>query len=718
MPRPRPTLSLLALALIGALLVLSGAGGSDPDVAEAGRPGDGREDRGREEVIPGAYIVTFNRTAGSPGSETESRERRQGFEAEYVYRRALEGFSAELSPRQVDQLEADPEVASVTPDRKVRAVADLVSTEPTPPPGVRRIGAATTTSARSASGVNVAVIDTGVDLDHPDLNAASGRNCVDPAAPADDDNGHGTHVAGTIAGENDGSGVVGVAPGTKVYAAKVLAGNGSGTASQVICGIDWVTSTRTDSDPSNDIAVANMSLGGPGTPVGSCATTTDPEHRAICASTAAGVSYVVAAGNEGWDFDYASEPDTPAAYPEALTVTAMGDSDGEPGGSGGAPVCQTGEADDRYASFSSFAATAAGSAHTIAAPGVCIRSTVPGGNYATMSGTSMASPHVAGAVALCLEEGGEAGPCAGLSPGQIVEKMRADAASRTAASGGSSFEGDPGRPFSGRYFGHLAWVSPADLDSDPPGVASVSPAGGTTGVATTTSVSVSFSEPMDRAETEAAFSLVRSSDGVRVSGSFSWSANTMTFRPAAALSQGAGYTAGLSTSARDLAGNPLAAARSWGFKTLTTVTARPSATVIESGTLRGGNYARLAADDNSVFAVNSTPTGTRVSSWYGRFTSVDNALRGLTLTYRGNNSAQCTQTVAAYRWTTRTWVTLDSRAVGATEVQVNKTPAGALADYVSGSTGAGEVRLRVRCTRTASAFNARGDLMRVVYTRP
>jgi hypothetical protein len=192
----------------------------------------------------------------------------------------------------------------------------------------------------------------------------------------------------------------------------------------------------------------------------------------------------------------------------------------------------------------------------------------------------------------------------------------------------------------------------------------------------------------------------------------------MTFRPAAALSQGAGYTAGLSTSARDLARNQLPAARSWGFKTLTTVTARPSATVIESGTLRGGNYARLAADDNSVFAVNSTPTGTRVSSWYGRFTSIDNGLRGLTLTYRGNNTAQCTQTVAAYRWTTRTWVTLDSRAVGATEVQVNKTPAGALADYVSGSTGAGEVRLRVRCTRTASAFNARGDLMRAVYTRP
>jgi subtilisin family serine protease len=450
--------------------------------------------------------------------------------------------------------------------------------------------------------------------------------------------------------------------------------------------------------------------------VQSCATTTDPQHRAICASTAAGVSYVVAAGNDGWDFDYAAQPDTPAVYPEALTVTAMADTDGESGASGGTPICRAYEADDRYASFSNYAATAVASAHTIAAPGVCIRSTVPGGAYGTMSGTSMASPHVAGAVALCLDEGGEAGPCAGLSPAQIVDKMRADGGSRTAASGGSSFAGDPGRPEPGAYFGHLTWVPPAD--AEPPAVTAVSPAGGATGVATTTGVSVAFNEPMDRAATEAAFSLVRSSDGARVPGSFSWSTNKMTFRPAAALSQGAGHTARLSTFTRDSAGNRLAAARSWSFKTLATVTARPSATVIQSGALRGGDYARLAADDNSVFAVNSTKTRTRVSSWYGRFTNVDNALRSLRLSYRGNSSAKCTQTVAAYRWTTRTWVALDSRAVGATEVQVVKTPTGTLADYVSGATGAGEIRLRARCTRTASAFHTRGDLMQAVYTRP
>ena len=329
---------------------------------------------------------------------------------------------------------------------------------------MRRVGAATGTTVREAATANVAVIDSGVDLSHPDLNAVNGKNCIG-SGTARDDNGHGTHVAGTIAARNNGSGVIGVAPGTKIYAVKVINAQGSGTDAQVICGIDWVTANAA----ALGIKVANMSLGGPGADDGNCGkTNADALHRAICNSVAAGVTYVVAAGNSSEDF----AADVPANYDETLTVTAMADYDGLPGALG-SPSCSDGvfDQDDSAASFSNFTtAGSADAAHTIAAPGVCIQSTWPGNRYQTISGTSMASPHMAGVVALCFGEKGAAGPCTGLKPAQIIAKMRSNAAGHTRADPASGFVGDPDHPI-GAYYGYLAWAGA--VDTTPPVITAV-----------------------------------------------------------------------------------------------------------------------------------------------------------------------------------------------------------------------------------------------------
>jgi subtilisin family serine protease len=209
-----------------------------------------------------------------------------------------------------------------------------------------------------------------------------------------------------------------------------------------------------------------MSLGGVGDPVGSCASTSEAQHQAICNATAAGINFVVAAGNDAWGFDLPAEPGVPAAYPQVLTVTAVSDSDGLPGAAGGAPGCRFGEPDDGPATFSNFATTAAGAAHTIAAPGVCINSTVPGGGHAQLSGTSMASPHMAGLVALCIGEGGTAGPCAALQPPAVISYLRAQAQSYNGSNPGYGFNGDPIHPIDGSYFGFLQ--GPLDQFGPPP----------------------------------------------------------------------------------------------------------------------------------------------------------------------------------------------------------------------------------------------------------
>lgn len=262
------------------------------------------------------------------------------------------------------------------------------------PTGIRRMFAAGNANLKIDGNdervdVDVAVLDTGIDLQHSDLNVAGGIDCTlkkggGPFATyycgagngGDDDHYHGTHVAGTIAALDNGMGVVGVAPGARLWAVKVLNNQGSGYTSGIVAGIDWVVGR-------GNIEVINMSLGGEGI--------STAYKTAIDNAVSRGVVVVVAAGNSNADANNYS----PAFVPSAITVSALADFNGQPGG-GAAPTCRA-DVDDTLASFSNW-----GSAVDIAAPGVCILSTYPieQGNYATISGTSMAAPHVAGAAAL------------------------------------------------------------------------------------------------------------------------------------------------------------------------------------------------------------------------------------------------------------------------------------------------------------------------------
>jgi subtilisin family serine protease len=379
-----------------------------------------------------------------------------------VYLSVLRGYSASIPLDRIDALRADPSVIDVVADEALysaTAGCPICAIPQITARGARRIGA-DQSSAHSGDGtgsvsVNIAILDSGIQPDQPDLNVAGGVDCGKGKGWADV-NGHGTMVAGVAAAMDNAFGIVGVAPGAPLWAVRVLDSKLVGSTSAVLCGVDWVTSTRTDANPSNDIQVANMSLGGLYN--GShhddehCgAKPRDVLHQAICRSTAAGVTYVAGAGNDGADLARFN----PATYPEVLAATAIADSDGAPGGSGGGNPCDPTIPDDVAASFSNFATAAVDAVHTVAAPGVCISSTYLGSDVAVNSGTSFASPFVAGTVALCIASG----PCAGLTPAQIVQKIVADAAAYNAANPGYGFVGDPAHPLAGKIYGNLIRAS-------------------------------------------------------------------------------------------------------------------------------------------------------------------------------------------------------------------------------------------------------------------
>ncbi|MFE2354979.1 S8 family peptidase [Streptomyces parvulus] len=348
-------------------------------------------------AVAGSYIVTLKADEVKSGSaEGRALAKKYGADIERTYTKALNGYAVEASETEAKRLAADPAVASVVQDRTFH----VTGTQPNPPSwGLDRIdqrnlplNSSYTYPDSAGQGVTAYVVDTGVRITHGDFGgrASYGYDAIDNDNTAQDGHGHGTHVAGTVAGS-----AYGVAKKAKIVGVRVLDNSGSGTTAQVVAGIDWVA--RNAVKP----AVANMSLGG-----GADSALDTAVRNAI----ASGVTFVVAAGNESTN----ASTKSPARVTEAITVGATTSSDAR-------------------ASYSNY-----GSVLDLFAPGSSITSAWNTGDSATntISGTSMASPHVAGAAALHLA----ANPTA--TPAQVATALTSAATTGVVTNPGS---GSPNR---------------------------------------------------------------------------------------------------------------------------------------------------------------------------------------------------------------------------------------------------------------------------------
>lgn len=328
-------------------------------------------------VIEGRYVVVFEDAGllkaaslgGEVGPEAVLQTARDVFqlmelplqEPEFVYSSALRGIAVEMTAAEAEKLAQAKGVKGVWPDLWVTLGQPAAMGKPAPappaetiPPGITRVGGGATFTGSAKAWI----IDTGIDLDHPDLNVDTSLdyNYVANTAVADDDNGHGTHCAGIVAAKDNTIGVVGVAAGAKVVPVKVLNKRGSGTMSAIIAGVNYVASKAVTGD------AANLSLGGG---------IYDPLDAAVIALGGKGVKVSLAAGNESQNA--ANTSPAGANGTNVYTISAM-------------------DKYDVWASFSNFGNPPV----DFCAPGVSIYSTYKGGGYATMSGTSMAAPHVCG----------------------------------------------------------------------------------------------------------------------------------------------------------------------------------------------------------------------------------------------------------------------------------------------------------------------------------
>ncbi len=539
----------------------------------------------------------------------------------------------------------------------------------------------------TTSGATIAVVDTGVQADHPDLNGkvltGSGANCLTGTCTpggTNDDNNHGTHVSGIAAARtNDGIGIAGVALTSPILPVKVLNASGSGSYASIAAGINWAVG--------HGAKVINMSLGGSSYSTTLC--------NAVANAVAANVVVVAAAGNSSY-----SNPSYPAACSGSIGVAATDSSDNV------APYSNYGSPDV-----------------FLSAPGSSIYSSVAGSSYATFSGTSMAAPHVAGLVALLQTQ----------SPGISVSSVKTILATTSDKIGGG-YGSDPygtcaGCTWSSAFgYGRInverALTGSGGSPPPPPPPPSSAPSLGSFAVG-------------DITQTQATVRGAVNPNGAATTWRVEYGPTSAYGPQTADQSIGAG-TAPVSVSALL---SPLSAGTTYHYRvvaingsgttrgpdatfqtppaappppTSLTITS-PTVVTVLSGSAAGGSAASLATIDESYYSLRSPFLSS--PSWYGTFDVFANP-SDFRVTYNGQSSRACTLSLAMYRWTTGTWVAAGSSViVGTSAVTVADAAPSASIPAADLRSSSGQVRVRVTCSAgfSFSTYTLSSDLLQLSY---